>query len=72
MAQLADAFHQKTFVIKLLNVDKRRLLAERKMILLLQVKTVNFIITCKRAAHAPLHAFGRNAVVNAQLVKNLQ
>ena len=65
-------FNQKPFDIELLDIDKRWLLAQAMRGLLPQVKRVHLIAAREGAAHAPLHALGCNALVNAQALEYFQ
>ena len=67
-----ELLDQKAFDIKLLDIDKRRLPAQRMALLLAQVEGVDLIASRKGAAYAPLHAPGRDALVNAQALENFQ
>jgi hypothetical protein len=60
------------FDVELLDVDERRLGGQVVGALLLQVERIDLVIAGKGAPHAPLDALGRNALVDAQSVKDLQ
>ncbi len=68
----AELLDQEPFDVKLLDIDKRRLQAQRMRLLLAQVKRVHLVAAGKGAAHAPLHAFFGDALVDAQALEDLQ
>ena len=65
MAQLVDALDQIPFDVELLDVDEGRLGREVEVALLVQVEGIDLVVAGKRAAHAPLHTLGGDALVQA-------
>ena len=72
LAAFVKLLHQKAFHIKLLDVDKRRLLANVMRVLLAQIERIHLVMPGKGATYAPLHANGGNAVIDAQSLENFQ
>ena len=66
------AFHQIHLYIKLLDVGEGWLLAERKLAFFTQVKRKYFVVASEGSTHLPCNAFGGDALVNAQALKNFQ
>ena len=71
-AEFLRALDQETFNVELLDVDERWLAGEMEVALLAQIKAVHLVVAREGAAHAPLHALGRDAFKNAQPLEDLQ
>ena len=72
LAQLIEPVDQEGLDVELLDVDEGRLAGEVVGALLAQVERINLVLAGKRAANAPLDALGRDAVVYAQALEDLQ
>ncbi|MDT4863284.1 hypothetical protein FQZ97_979820 [compost metagenome] len=72
VAKFQDALDQEALDVELLDVDERRLAREVEIALLAQIEAVDLVGAGEGAAHAPLHALGRDALVNAQALEDLQ
>ena len=67
-----DSFDQIQLNVELLNIDERRLFADRKDVTVAQVERKNLIVTRKGASDMPSHTFGCHLLVNAQSFENFQ
>ena len=72
MPELADALDQEALDVELLDVDEGRLAGELVAALLAQVERIDLVLAGEGAAHAPLDALGRDALVDAQALEDLQ
>ncbi len=72
MSQVVDALDQEALDVELLDVDEGRLAGQAVAALLAQVERIDLVLAGKGAAHAPLDALGRDALVDAQALEDLQ